>query len=267
MPSVVTLLTDFGLQDEYAGVMKGVILSVNPAATVVDLCHQVPPGDVAQAAWLLSWAWAYFPAGTVHVVVVDPGVGSGRGILCCEYRGHRFLVPDNGVLSVLLAKVRSPRLTAVSNRRYFLPKVSQTFHGRDIFAPVAGHLSLGLPAARLGRRASSFKRLAVPVPQREADGCWRGEIIQVDRFGNAVTNLTQAFLRRLRGRGAWELEIGGTRIPSRSSYAAVKSGSPLSIPNSRGLLEIAVSCGSAAQALGIAVGDPVLLRRSRRKER
>jgi len=257
---IVTLLSDFGLQDEYAGVVKGVILSVNPAAVVVDICHQIPAGDIRQAAWLLSWAWSYFSPGTVHVVVVDPGVGSKRRILCCEYRGHRFLVPDNGVLSVLLAEVKRPRLYMVSNRRYFLSDVSQTFHGRDIFAPVAAHLSLGLPPARLGPPVRTFERFPVPKPSKRSDGSWVGEIIQVDRFGNAVTNLTPAVLERSRGRGKWEVEIGGTRIPSQKSYAAVKTGSLLAIFNSRGFLEIALSCGSAAENLGISVGDTVILR-------
>ncbi len=259
---IVTLLTDFGARDEYAGVMKGVILSLQPRAQVVDLCHEVPPGDIRKAGWLLEWSWRFFPAGTVHVVVVDPGVGSRRRILCCAHRGHLFLCPDNGILSLLLRNVRRPRLHSVSRRRYFLPEISDTFHGRDILAPAAARLLGGLEPGRLGPRVRSLVRLDWPLARRVSGG-WEGEVVDTDRFGNAVTNIPAGRLGR--SRAGWRVEAGGTEVgPIRRSYASVPQGDPLAAVGSRGFVEVAVSCGSAVERLGLSVGSPVRVRRGRR---
>ena len=255
---VVTLLTDFGLQDEYVGVVKGVILQVNPAAQMVDLCHQIPPGDIVRAGWFLAWSWSYFPLGTVHLVVVDPGVGFTRKILCLDHEGHRFLAPDNGVLSQLLTGVSRPSLYAVTNRRYALDQVSKTFHGRDIFAPAAGHLSKGLAPHRLGHRVSTFRRLSSPL-LRKRSNILEGRVIHIDRFGNAVTNLPASEMKKLSQERDAQVRIKGTPIPVRSSYSAVVQGAPLSIVGSHDLLEVAVNQGSAQRTLGIQIGDSVTL--------
>lgn len=257
---VVTLLTDFGLEDEYAGVMKGVIHSINPASTLIDLCHQIPPGDIERAGWLLAWSWSYFPKGTVHVVVVDPGVGSARRILVVPHRGHLFLAPDNGVLTQVLARVRRIQAYSVQNRRYFLPNVSDTFHGRDIFAPVAAHLSSGLDPRRLGPRVSSLKRLPLHSAGHRR-GEWVGQVIQWDRFGNAVTNLPGELLKR--SKGSFEVRVQGYRIQGlQRSYSSATEGTPVAIIGSRGLLEIVVNRGSAIRDLGLSIGDRVKVVRS-----
>ena len=250
---IVTLLTDFGLQDEYVGVMKGAVLSVQPSAVIVDLCHEVPAGDVEKAAWALEWAWCYFPAGTVHVAVVDPGVGSARKILCVSHRKHLFLAPDNGLLSRVLAGSRRLNAFWVKNDRFFLKPVSQTFHGRDIFAPVAAHLCGGLDPAKLGPRLRSVRLLPAGRPGRRKDG-YLGHVIQFDRFGNAVTDLP--WVAGTPGR--WSIRVGGRRIAEiRASYSAVPEGAPLAVVGSRGLLEIAVNRGSAHGELGLNAGDSV----------
>ncbi len=258
---IVTLLTDFGLEDEYVGVMKGVILGINPSAVLVDLSHQVSPGDVVRAGWLLAWSWTYFSKGTVHVVVVDPGVGSKRQILCLEHKGHIFLGPDNGVLSQVAAGVRSPRFHAVTNRRYLLSPVSHTFHGRDIMAPAAGHLSKGLSPSRLGSPVREFKKLSSP-PVVSSAGRLTGQVIGFDRFGNAVSNLpARHVLQFKRRKGMVRIRVKGHSVGGlRPSYTSVSPGSPLAIIGSHDLLEIAVNQGSACRKLRLKIGDPVDVR-------
>ncbi len=257
---VVTLLTDFGLEDEYAGVMKGVIHSINPASTIIDLCHQIPPGDIERAGWLLAWSWSYFPKGTVHVVVVDPGVGSTRRVLAVPHRGHCFLAPDNGVLTQALTGARRVQAYSVKNRKFFLPHVSNTFHGRDIFAPVAAHLSSGLDPRQLGHRVSSLKRLSLRSAGHRRGG-WVGQVIQWDRFGNAVTNLPGKPLKR--SKVSFEVRVQGYRIQGlQRSYSSATEGIPMAIIGSRGLLEIAINGGSAIRDLGLSIGDRVEVVRS-----
>lgn len=258
---IVTLLTDFGLEDEYLGVMKGVILGINPSVVLVDLCHLIPPGDVDRAGWLLAWSWSFFPKGTIHLVVVDPGVGSKRRILCLEHREHIFLGPDNGVLSRVVAGVRSPRARAVTNRRYFRPAISTTFHGRDILAPVAGRLSKGLSPSRLGPLVRTFKKLPLP-PLVSGLGYVKGQVIGLDRFGNAVSNLpADRILRLKRSRGVLQVRVKGRSIGGlRQSYSAVSPGSALAVIGSHDLLEIAVNQGSACKKLRLKKGDPVEVR-------
>lgn len=265
---LITLLTDFGLEDEYVGVMKGVLLSIHPRAVVVDLCHQVPPGDVEKAGWLLAWSWKYFPKGTIHVVVVDPGVGSSRKILCLDFEGHLFLAPDNGLLSHVVREEKRPRLYAVTNRRYALKAVSHTFHGRDLFAPAAGYLSRGLSPSRLGPRTDEFKRLPSLEPTPGDGKKIEGRIIALDRFGNAVTNLSAPLVDRFKKKGRVRIDVGDARLRGRQgrlrgvqrSYSAVPKGTPLTVIGSHDLLEIAVNRGSAERKLRLKIGDPVVLR-------
>jgi S-adenosylmethionine hydrolase len=264
-PSTITLLTDFGMEDEYAGVVKGVILSVHPSARIIDLCHQVPPGDVVRAGWMLEWSWAFFPKGTVHVVIVDPGVGSSRRILCLVHEGHLFLAPDNGVLSRVVEDIPCPRVHRVSTRRYALSAISHTFHGRDIFAPLAGHLARGLPPHRLGPRVTDFKRLCLAHSVWRGEDLLTGEVITLDRFGNAVTNISGEQVARLGRQGRIAIKVKGHRIQAiQKSYSAVAVGSPLGVIGSHDLLEIAVNRGSASHDLHIKVGDPVQVMASKR---
>ncbi len=265
---VVSLLTDFGLLDVYAGVMKGVILGICPAAELVDLTHGIQPQNVTEAAFLLLSAAPYFPEGTVHVAVVDPQVGTGRGVICARARGQLFLAPDNGLLSPLLEEWAPAELFAVENSRYFLPEVSRTFHGRDIFAPVAAHLARGLDPAELGPKIESCRRIELSRARRASDGSLLGEVIHVDAFGNLVTNIRREDLVALLDSDAgsepqelaerFRVETAGSSIVALSeTYAAVTAGALLALIGSSGRLEVSINLGNAAWYLGVAAGEPV----------
>jgi len=255
MPPIITLLTDFGLADGYAGVMHGVILGINPQATIVDLTHEVPPQDIRYGAYVLAASYRHFPPGTIHVAVVDPGVGSQREALAAEVAGQFFLAPDNGVLSYVLAEGYSA-LIRLTEPRYWLPNPSRTFHGRDIFAPAAAHLSLGVPLAALGEPFTEPLLLPIPRPVQRPDGTWVAHIIHVDRFGNLITDLRPEVARP-------EL-ITGARVKGRTitavveTYSDVPSGAPAILVSSGGTFEIAVRDGDARAELGANVGDEVI---------
>jgi S-adenosyl-L-methionine hydrolase (adenosine-forming) len=247
MRPVVTLLTDFGTADGYVAEMKGVILTRAPETTLVDVTHDIPPQDVECGRLALARYWRRFPPGTVHLAVVDPGVGSTRAALAVE-SDDRFLVgPDNGVLS--------PALLVAGARAVTLPIPSgaaPTFHGRDVFAPAAADLTLGATLDALGSPALDFVVRRTPEPRRLPDGSIEGQVITIDRFGNAITNLLG-----LRG-GA--VEVNGSLLPLRRSYAEVGEGEPIALVGSTGLIEIAVRDGSAAATMGLARGTVVVLR-------
>lgn len=257
--AVISLLTDFGVQDEFVGVMHGVILAIAPRAQIVDLCHEVPPGDRRRAAYLLDWSHRYFPKGTIHVAVVDPGVGTARRILCAQAHNQIFLAPDNGVLTQALESSSSAMLYEVRRRRYWLPKVSRTFHGRDIFAPVAAHLARGVRPLQLGPRTATWERLHLPVVQRNRRRV-HGTIIDLDRFGNLVTNLDEETVGQGTLGGLLTFRIKGRVIRGLvPTYEAVAQGKLVAMVGSRGLVEIAVRQGNAAKRLQARVGDPVLV--------
>lgn len=259
-PPAITLLTDFGLEDAYVAAMKGVIAGIAPAVRVVDISHQVPPQDIRRAGIVWAQAVPYFPPGTIHVAVVDPGVGSARRILACEGRGALFLAPDNGLIGQVLARREVRRVFSVTRRSLFLPEVSSTFHGRDIFAPVAARLSLGLELDEVGPRLRSYRREELPRPilrRTRRDGRAvieaRGEVITIDRFGNAMTNL-----RPVPGRRLTRLEVRGQVLDRLSpSYSAGRPGRALALVGSAGYIEVAVNRGSAAERLGLRVGETV----------
>jgi S-adenosylmethionine hydrolase len=240
--------------------MKGVILGINPAASIVDLCHAIPPQDVRAAAFLLHTAWPYFPPRTIHVVVVDPGVGSQRRAIAVDVGAATFVAPDNGVLSYVLAEAEKQRARAVhlTNRRYWLPQTSATFHGRDIFAPVAAHLSLDVPLADLGEPLTLGELVTFPLPrpERQGDG-WVGHVVHVDHFGNLVTDLEAGAIGDPQ---SVVIEVGGQRIVGlHRIYSEGTPGEPMALIGSSGRLEIAVPGGHAARWLQAQIGDQVRL--------
>jgi len=256
---IVTLTTDFGLDDAFVGVMKGVILARNPECRIVDLTHGIPPGNRMEAVLALASAHPFFPRGTVHAAVVDPGVGSDRRILAAEAAGHLFLAPDSGLIPAALdpfGDLPDPpraRYVSVEAQELFLPSVSSTFHGRDVYAPAAAGLALGLSIDALGPEIFDPVPFALrlPVP---GDGGLRGEVIHVDRFGNLVTNIRAKDLPFR----PWVVRIGDAEIVGPSGYYwSVRPGELLGLLGSGGLLEISVRDGSAAKRLGAGVGTPL----------
>lgn len=251
---VITLLTDYGTRDIYAGVLRGVIFGIAPRALVVDLSHEVAPQAIAEAAFLLDAAAPYFPWGTVHVCVVDPGVGTERRIICARTSRATYLAPDNGLLTRVLERDPPAHLVSVENTAYFLPRVSTTFHGRDIFAPVAAHVANGLDPRALGPVVRELRPLAMPRPRPLAPDSLAGEVLHVDRFGNVVTNVGEPFAARARSVTLGEHRIEG---PVCRAYGDRNEGEPLLIFGSSGFLEISVNGGDAARAFSVKRGDPL----------
>ena len=267
MGTPIVLLTDFGLRDPYVGQMKGVILGIAPGSPVVDLTHDVPPQDVAAASRILQESWPFFPEHTVFVSVVDPGVGTDRACLCVGAAMRWYLAPDNGLLGFLQEEERIDCAFRIENPKYMLPEVSSTFHGRDIFAPAAAHMACEADVADLGTPIERIVEIDEPRPARPTSGTMIGEVIHVDRFGNLITNVEAQHLRTLVYdlHGSAPLEACGLFIEAgehavgvlERTYGAVPAGMPLALVGSSGRLEVAVNGGSAAQALGLAVGAPV----------
>jgi S-adenosylmethionine hydrolase len=264
MAGVITLLTDFGSRDAYVGAIKGVILRGLPGAQIVDLCHEVAPQDVRGAAFLLESAFEHFPQGTVHMVVVDPGVGGPRRIVAADAGPFRFLAPDNGALCPSLERAGAARAVEVGEEAVreaaasCLPPgavESTTFHGRDRFAPLAVRLALGAPIGELGREVRDLARLELPCPVSRGGGEVAGEVIHVDRFGNLVTNIGPGDLP---GEDA-AFEVAGRLVRGVvRAYVEREEGELLAVIGSTGRLEIALRGGSAAEALGARVGTPVV---------
>jgi S-adenosylmethionine hydrolase len=257
--AIITLITDFGTQDEYVGVLKGVILGTDAGAEIVDICHNIGIQDITAAAHALKSAYAYFPEGTVHAAIVDPGVGTDRSIIAAQAGDHRFIAPDNGLLEPVLAAGDSPVIHRVENEKLFRHPVSPTFHGRDIIAPVAAHLSAGLALKDVG----PVMALADIHPLDVRDARWispdviEGRIISIDRFGNLMTNI---HTRELKNLGETELLImaGDATISGlRTTYAQGTSGEPIAVISSRNTIEIAVNEGNAAHTLNLAKGAVV----------
>ena len=279
MAAVITLTTDFGTGDAYVASMKGVILTINPEATIVDITHSVEPQNVLQAAFILSTAHSYFPEGSIHVVVVDPGVGSARKAVILRTPSAFFVAPDNGVLSYLLdepgrgpdrpsppspsnLEQREPgtgfEAVHITNPDFWLRPVSATFHGRDIFAPVAAHLSLGVPLSRFGDSIKRLYAFPIPRPDRDAEGNLVGHVLHIDNFGNLITDIKNNDLPT----GELVVQIGSHRVQGLSQFYSQRDGL-MAIIGSSGYLEISLRNGSAAAFLGIKVGGTVRLRRSK----
>lgn len=259
---IIALLTDFGLKDPYVGVMKGVILRINPEARIIDLSHDIPPQGILDAYFLLSNSYPYFPDGTLFLTVVDPGVGSDRRILAVETDAYTFVAPDNGVLGFLKKEGKIRRAVAVQNPRYALAPVSHTFHGRDIFAPAAAHLSRGLDLAKLGPATDHIHRIAPPAPRINREGVLTGEVVSIDRFGNLVTNIPG---EPIASADSVEIRIGKTVIDRLArSYAEGRKGKLFAIVGSTGNLEVSVNKGNAAEKTGAEVGDAVRVRHAQK---
>ena len=253
---MITLLTDFGTADHFVGVMKGVIAGIAPGVPVVDLSHEVPVFDVLTAAYLLEQSWRYFPKGTVHVAVVDPGVGSLRRGILVEAEGHLFVGPDNGIFSFVLGD----RARVLEQPEFWLSQVSATFHGRDVFAPVAAYLSTGVAPERMGDWILNAHRLTGLVPTSVASGTSTGVVLHVDRFGNVITNFSVAQFPDLRER-SFEM-VGGARRSETwaRTYASCPDGVLCLIPGSSGYYELSMKEGSAAERTGLAAGAVVELK-------
>lgn len=261
---VITLLSDFGLKDPYVAEMKAVILGQCPDATIVDISHTVDRFDVRMGAFILAAAAGHFPLGTVHVAVVDPGVGTERRAIIVETRHSLFVGPDNGVLMLAALKAGLSHVYAIENCRYMLPRVAVTFHGRDIFAPVAAHLALGAAPSSFGKeiREYTMPKFADAVLEKDAV---LGEVVHVDNFGNVVTNVSSSMVKRLgvQEKMGLEVEVGqeAVRLKLCPAYGAVAKGKPLIVLGSHDFLEIAVNQGNAAEHFGVKRGDRVRVRR------
>ncbi len=250
---IITLTTDFGLTDPFVGVMKGIILSIAPESTIVDLTHAVSPQDIVAGALAVESAVGYFPPGTIHVAVVDPGVGSERPSIAVETNSAIYVGPDNGLFTLALARQSVKRMISVENPRYFLPEVSATFHGRDMFAPVAAHLSTGIRLEALGPSLDGICALELPGLVIQASRIL-SEVLSIDRFGNLVTGITLAHL------SDWNAELARITVAGaeaggiHTTYSEVEAGSPLAYIGSGGRLEIGIRNGSAAQVFGAGRG-------------
>jgi len=248
---IITLTTDFGLNDPYVAMMKGVILSIHPEARIVDITHQVQAGAVIHAAGIVREAFPFFPKGTVHVAVVDPGVGSDRRLIALEAEGHFFVGPDNGIFWPVMEDYRETKITHLTDRVYFRPPVSHTFHGRDVFAPVAAHLSRGVDLGKMGPKIDDPQTLLYPKPQVEAE-VLHGQITRVDNFGNLITNIHRKDLDTFLQSAHPVIEVGDLIIKNLShTYSDREQGEPLALLDSSDWLEIAVHLGRASQYVGV----------------
>lgn len=248
---IISLLTDYGSRDAYVGVVKGVILGIAPQATIVDVTHEIEPFNVAHASFVLRQVWPWFPAGSVHLVVVDPGVGSERRIIVGKYAGQYVVAPDNGLVTWVHRDFACEALHVAEDRRYFLPKLSTTFHGRDIMAPVAAHLASGVTLRNFGRVADRLETLPMPLRAERMGPGWRGEVVYVDRFGNLVTNIQEEQLGSPRSAEAWGISVDGVNVgPIRMTFSDVAVGSPVAYFGGAGFLEIAINRGRAVERFG-----------------
>ena len=258
----ITLTTDFGVNDHYVGTMKGVILSVNPQAQIVDICNSVQSFDVLDGALTISQAYKYFPPDTVHVVVVDPGVGTPRRPILVTGEKHIFLAPDNGVLSLVYEREERLSVRHITSEHYFLQPVSNTFHGRDVFAAVAGWLSKGVEVAKFGDEITDFIRFAAPKPKPVDGKTFKAVVLKVDKFGNLETNFSERDVPQLFAQPtpAFKIAVGKAQVSKLvSSYSQGAPGEVFAIVGSMGYLEISANRGAATQVAGAGRGAEVML--------
>jgi S-adenosylmethionine hydrolase len=250
---LITLTTDFGLSDHFVGTMKGVLCGIHPQARIVDISHQITPFEIPEAGFVIAEAYRFFPPKTVHVVVVDPGVGTSRRPIVVEAARQYFVAPDNGVLSMIYSSEKH-KVRAVTADKFFLKPVSQTFHGRDLFAPVAAHLARGMPPARFGKLISDYLKSTFEQPTRTGKRVWSGNILKIDRFGNLITNFHIKEFPDIEKR-SFEMVIGPQSVYQLArNYAECNFGELFLIVGSSGFLEVATNQSSAAKLIGCAVG-------------
>jgi S-adenosyl-L-methionine hydrolase (adenosine-forming) len=257
---IITLTTDFGSNDHFIGAMKGVILSIVPEAQIVDICHSVQAFDVLDGALTISQAYSYFPNRTVHVVVVDPGVGTARRPIVASCDKYHFVAPDNGVLSLVYAREQRMHVRHITSEHYFLQPVSNTFHARDIFSPVAAYLAKEVDSLKFGEEVEDYVRFSAPKPKAADENRLRGVVLKVDRFGNLITNITPQDAPILFGSTgkAFKIVVGSREITEiHSAYAEGAPGEVIGILGSMGFLEIAANRGAAAQLTGAGKGSDV----------
>ena len=264
---IITLTTDFGESDPYGAMMKGVILSINPDANIIDITHQIPAGLVQEGGLIIKESYPYFPSGTVHIGVVDPGVGGKRRPIVVLADNHFFVGPDNGLFWIIMKAHKNADIIHLKEKRYWMHKISLTFHGRDIFAPVGAHLSLGANPFGMGEKVDNPASLAYPLP-RENHSDLVGEVIRVDRFGNLITNITREHLDPFLASKDLIITVDKLTLEKISTtYNDVPEGQPLALIGSYHLLEIAINRGRAKDYLGLehGVGTKVQLRRIERQ--
>jgi S-adenosyl-L-methionine hydrolase (adenosine-forming) len=259
---IITLTTDFGLNDHFVGTMKGVILSIVPDAEIVDICHTVQAFDILDGALALAHSYRYFPPGSVHLVVVDPGVGSARRAIIASSEEYNFVAPDNGVLSLMYAREERLTVRHITSDHYFQQPLSNTFHGRDIFAPIAAYLAKGVVHEKFGDVITDYVRFNAPKPKTIDAKTLRGVVLRADRFGNLITNFTPQDVPALFQNDvpAFKIVVGKKEVAQmRQNYAEGAPGEVFAILGSMGYLEIAANRGAAAQLLGAAKGAEVLI--------
>jgi hypothetical protein len=259
---LVSLLTDFGQREPFVGIMKGVILGLCPEATIVDLCHEVPPYQILSGSFLLASVIPYFSAGTIHVAVVDPGVGGSRRPILAHIGNQFFVAPDNGLLSYPMAMGAVSEVRVITAREYLLDSISATFHGRDVFAPVAGHLACGIPFDRFGSVISDVLRLQIPRPYRDASGALVGEVLWIDRFGNCLTSITQEDLTCFVSTPEQTVQVhllGKALGRVVSFFGALQPGGRGAIVGSTGHLELFIHQGNLAQEWSVTLGTTLTL--------
>jgi S-adenosyl-L-methionine hydrolase (adenosine-forming) len=256
---IVTLTTDFGTNDYFVGAVKGVILDIVPEAAIVDISHAVQAFDVLDGALTISQAYSYFPTGTVHMIVVDPGVGTARRPIIASSDGYHFVAPDNGVLSMVYAREERIHVRHVTSDHYFRQPVSNTFHGRDIFAPIAAYLAKMVDSHKFGEEIDDYVRFAAPKPKPAGDNRLRAVVLKVDRFGNLITNVTPEDAPALfAANAAFKIVVGNKEITElRSAYAEGAPGEVFGILGSMGYLEIVANRAAAAQITGAGKGAEV----------
>ncbi|MCX7918605.1 MAG: SAM-dependent chlorinase/fluorinase [bacterium] len=256
---IITLTTDFGTTDTYVSVMKGVILSINPQVTIVDITHAISPQNIQEAAFIFHTAYRYFPKGTIHIFVVDPGVGSERKALLVQTESYYFLAPDNGVLSYVFQHEKIKYVIHLETRKYFRHPISSTFHGRDIFAPVAAHLSLGIPPTKFGPEAETLIKFSIPEPGM-IDNRIYAHILHIDHFGNIISDISKEFWNKTIAKKKFVILIGKKKIMQiKQTYAEGKSGELIAYFGSSGYLEIALVNGNAKSQLNLRKETPILI--------
>jgi len=257
---IITLTTDYGTNDHLVGTMKGVILKINPDVTIVDITHNVTPYDLLDGAMAIGSAYSYFPPKTVHVVVVDPGVGTERRPLLVSAQNQYFIAPDNGVLSMIFEREDNVVVRHANVEHYYLSPVSKTFHGRDIFAPVAAWLTKGWQTASMGDEITNYKKFSIPKP-KATDGGMKGVVLRVDAFGNLITNFRAEHLAENAGEnGNFQIQLGSHTVTKLvDTFTRGSAGEPIAYIGSSGYVEIGINKGSAARSLALGRGTPVVL--------